>query len=192
MLARDFLLLAQRPLNVALRIAFGGGFALVVLLLPFAKTDQQLRVAVADINLERHDRISLLLGLAQQLVNLRLMQQQLARAGRIDRVEPVALLERADVHIVDEHFPVSDRSESVVNIRLAHPNRFNFRSCQYHARFERFLNEIVMGSFLILSELLAVTLLTHALTPSSSKFFAEWAFVSYLSLGQQWKDRIRH
>ena len=59
----DLLFLPQCPLDIALRVLLRSIRTFVVLLLTFAEAQQQLGVAVADIDFKRNDRISLLLGL---------------------------------------------------------------------------------------------------------------------------------
>lgn len=164
-LPRNLLLLPQRALNVPLGILFGGGFAFVVLLFTFAEADQQLCITVARVNLQRHDRVAFLLRLAEQLGNLLLMKQQLARTRWIGRVMPVALLERTDMHIVNEHFTVPDRRKSIVDVRFAVPNRLDLRTREHDARFVRLFDKIIMGRLLILRERLVVVLLAHAYSP---------------------------
>ncbi|MNF99465.1 hypothetical protein D3C84_823610 [compost metagenome] len=92
-------------------------------------------------------------------MNLRLMQQQLASACRVRRVVPVPLLERADVHVVDEHLTVTNRCERIVDIGSAVADRLDLRTGQHDARFIRFLDEIVMRCFLILCQRLRLLLL---------------------------------
>lgn len=159
------LLFAKRALDIALCVAFGGGVAFVVLLFPFAQAQEQLRVSVADVNLQRHDRIAFLFGQAEQLVDLRFVHQQLARSRRVGRIEPVALLERADMHVVDKNLAVADRRKRIPDVHSAIADRFDFSSRQDHARFVGVFDEIIMGSFFVLREYLAFTFLTHVHPP---------------------------
>lgn len=149
---RHFLLLAKRPLDIALRVLLGRGFTLVVVLLAFAETDETLGVAVANVHLKRHDRVAFLLGLAVQLVNLRFVHEQLARPRRVGRIEPVALGERADMHVMQENLAVPDRREGVVQVRAAAPKRLDLRAGQHHARLEGFFDEVIVRRFLVLSK----------------------------------------
>ncbi|MMZ68003.1 hypothetical protein D1872_306480 [compost metagenome] len=96
------------------------------------------------------------------------MHQQLARPGRIGRVVSVPLLKRADVHVVDVNFAVSDRRERVADVHPGVPDRLDLGPGQHHARFVRILDEIVMGSFFVLGQHLAVIFLRHGSSSSSS------------------------
>lgn len=88
------LLLAQRPLYVPLGIAAFRRFPLVVQFLPFGQTEQQFRVPVLDINLQRNQGVSLLLGGAQQLVDFLAVKEQFPGSRRVRRIEPVAVRKR--------------------------------------------------------------------------------------------------
>lgn len=59
----NLLLLPQCPLDIALRVLLGSIRTFVILLLTFTEAQQQLGIAVADIDFKRNDRISFLLGL---------------------------------------------------------------------------------------------------------------------------------
>jgi ribosomal protein L20 len=56
----------------------------------------------------------------------------------------------------------TNRRERIANIRLTTTHRLNLRAHQHHASLERFLDEIVTGSFLILRQWLIMILLTRA------------------------------
>src|SRR4051812_49187217 len=71
----------QQPRPVALPVALLGGLALVVGLLALAQPQLDLRPAlVVEVDLQRHHRVALALGSADQLVDLAAVQQQPARA----------------------------------------------------------------------------------------------------------------
>src|SRR5262245_9871442 len=59
------------------------GRALVVRLLAFAEADLELRLAVLPIHLERHERVALAFDRPDEAVQLRFVEQELARADRI-------------------------------------------------------------------------------------------------------------
>ena len=158
-LSGHLLLLPQYALDIALSIALCGGVALVVLLFPLTKAKKQLGIAVADVNLQRHNGISLLLGQAEQLTNLCFMHQQLARPGRIGRIVPIPLLERTDMHIVYVNLTITNRSKGIADIHPGVTDRFDLRPRQHHARFIGILDKVVMGSLLILGQHLAVAII---------------------------------
>jgi len=164
----NLLTLAQRPLDIALCVPLGGGFALVVQLFPFAEADQHFGVAVAYIHLQRHKRKAFLLGQAEQLMNLHLMQQQLARSRRVRRVVAVAFFVRADVHIVQENLAVADGCERIVQVCAAAPERLDLGTGQHDPRFVRVLDEVVVGRFFVLRQrLIRLTV------------FAQFRFISF-------------
>ena len=127
-LAGHLLLLAQRALYVPLGISLGCGIALVVLLLAFAQTNQQLGVAVADINLQRHQRVAFLLSETEQFVNFGFLEKKLARSRRIARIEPVTLFERANMHIMNERFAVTNQRERIADVGPAVAQRLDLRA----------------------------------------------------------------
>lgn len=164
-LSGHLLLLPKHALDIPLGIAFGGVGAFVVLLFPFAEAEKKLCIAVFDVNFQRNDGVALLLGQAEQFTDLGFVQQQLARTSRIDRIEPVPLLERADVHVMDVDFPVPDRRKSVPDVRPSVPKRFDLGPGEHHAGLVGILDEIIMGSFFILGKYLAVGFLRHVHPP---------------------------
>src|SRR5690606_23066008 len=72
--------LLEQPLALALPLAFALGFALVVLLLALGQADLELDPAARVVQVERHQRVAGALDLADQLVDLRGVKQELARA----------------------------------------------------------------------------------------------------------------
>src|SRR5690606_30142477 len=75
--------LLEQPLALALPLAFALGLALVVLLLALGEADLELDPPARVVQVERHQRVAGALDLADQLGDLRRMQQQLAGAGRV-------------------------------------------------------------------------------------------------------------
>src|SRR3954451_16345034 len=74
---------AQQPLLLALPLAVLLGVALVVLLLALGEADGHLDAGLRVVEVERHQRTTALLHLADELAQLLRVQQQLARARGI-------------------------------------------------------------------------------------------------------------
>ena len=74
---------AQRPLGLALGVACGEGLALVVVALAPRQPELDLRPPLLEVDAERDERQALLLGLARDLVDLVVVEQELAAPDRI-------------------------------------------------------------------------------------------------------------
>src|SRR5512143_735926 len=74
------ILLPQRALFFPIPVAFLLGVALVVVLFAARECDLDLDAIVLPVHRGRHDRVALALDRTDQLVDLLLVQQQLARA----------------------------------------------------------------------------------------------------------------
>src|SRR5487761_1672040 len=82
--------------HLALRVSVGNRLALVIRLAPARDRQLQFRAPSLEIQPQRHERETLLLGLGHQLLDLIAMEQQLARPRRLV-VEAVALCIGSDV-----------------------------------------------------------------------------------------------
>lgn len=79
--------------------------ALVVELLASAEADLNLHEGAAEVDAERDESVAVFLQLAEDLIDLGLMEEELAVAQRV-LVKDVALLVRIHMHAVDEDLSV--------------------------------------------------------------------------------------
>src|SRR5262249_47070489 len=82
-----------RALHLTLGVGLGHRVALVERLLAFGDADQQLGAAAREIELERNDRLALLLDGGAERLDLAFVEQQLAASDRV-HVPAIALLVR--------------------------------------------------------------------------------------------------
>src|SRR5205823_13710439 len=115
------------PAGFHFGILTGEFFPLVVKLLTAAEPQLQLRIAALEVERQWDERQPLLLHLPTKLIYLSPVQQQLARAPRLD-VPPRPALVRVHVHVVDPYFAIFDTAEGVLKIGLTRPDRLNFRT----------------------------------------------------------------
>src|SRR5262245_1251073 len=74
---------ATSALDLAPRVALGDGLALVVSLPAAGDTEQQLRIAVGEVELERDDGVALARHRRLELLDLGAVQEELAGAHRV-------------------------------------------------------------------------------------------------------------
>src|SRR6202008_2392894 len=150
-----------------LAIDFGAlyRFALFVLLLPLGESDGPFHSAVLEVHAHRDEGHAALDGLANQLLNLVAVEQQLSPAQRlVVRVPAVGV--RADVDVVQKHFPIVDPREAVAEVDAAFANRLDLGAEQRNARLERLEKVVVVMRFAVLGDVglsqLAFGFLFHA------------------------------
>src|SRR5687767_8982380 len=101
--------------RLAIDLAAADRLALVVRLLAARETEQDLDASVLEIELERHERQSLLGDAADQLADLFPVQQQLALTQLfVGRGAAVAV--RADEDVLHPHLAVVDAREAVAQV----------------------------------------------------------------------------
>src|SRR5688500_9148257 len=88
----------ESPFCFAFGVASGDRLALVVLPLAPSDRDLDLGPAVLEVQPQRHERHALLVGCSRELVDLAVMQEELARSYGIELVTCVRV--RRDVHAV--------------------------------------------------------------------------------------------
>src|SRR3954468_16925223 len=111
-------LASERALHLALELALLDRLALVADVLAPGQRDLDLRAWALEVQARRHQRQALLLGLADQPLDLALVHEQLARALGLmvlARRRPVG----RDVDVVQPHLAVLDRGVAVLELRLA-------------------------------------------------------------------------
>src|SRR2546423_1226258 len=96
----------QRPLHVALSFAFGDVTPLVALLLPACERELDLRAAVAEVELRRHEGQAALAYLAAERVELLAAKQKLSFAIRIVVLD-IPLVVDGDVRADEPCFAVA-------------------------------------------------------------------------------------
>ena len=134
----------QRAVDFPLGVPFGHGVALVVQVLAYAHAQVQLHAAVLQIHVQRHQCVALALHRAAQLADLTLVEQKTLGPQRVG-VEDVALLIGADVHALNEDFPVLDHSEALFQVHLALAHGLDFRAFQLDAALDAFLDEVIVA-----------------------------------------------
>ena len=134
----------------ALHVAAGGILALIIQLFAAAYTELELDAGAFEIKRERYEGVALLFDDTEQAVDLPLMKQELAHTHRV-AVENIALFIRADMHSVDEHFAVHDRTPGILQVDTAAAQRFHLGAHKLNAGFERFLDKIIVVGFFVLS-----------------------------------------
>ena len=138
----------HRALDFALGVTLCSGFALVVQLFALAQAQLNLDARVLKVQRQRNQRISLLLGLAEQRHDFLFVHQQLALAQRVF-VEDVSHLIRADVHALDKDFAVAEDAVRILQAYRALTNRLDLCAEQLNAAFISLLNEIIVSGFFV-------------------------------------------
>jgi hypothetical protein len=138
----------QAPLNHPIRFALGFGRPLIIELLPARQSKLDFGEAVFQMHVERNQGQPFDLGNTQQFVNLTLVHEQFAGAGRVD-VEAVAFVEGADMHANDKNFPFVDPGITVFELHFALADRFNLRPGENDAGFELFFDMVIMKCLFI-------------------------------------------
>ena len=124
------------------------GFALVVQLFTATDTDLQFDMVALEVELGRHHRQSLLLGQADQFIDLNVMQQQFAHPGWIV-IFSITEIVRTDVHVVDEHLAILDPAKGFLEIDLSGSNRFHLCAGQDDPGLKCFIDiKIMIGLFI--------------------------------------------
>ena len=124
--------------------------ALIIVMLAAGQRELQLRAAMLEVDLERHEGEALLACLAEQLDDLRLVHQELARAQRIV-IEDIPLLIRADMHMLDENLAILDDSIAVLEIGLAGPQGFDLCPLQSQPCLKGLMDEKIMTCLAVLA-----------------------------------------
>ena len=123
--------------------------ALVIKLLTFGKTDFHFYKASLEIHAKRNQGEALLTDLLPQFSDLILVHEKAPLAQRIP-VEEVAFFVGGNVHAVDEDLPVMNLHIGFFDRAMTHPDRFDLRSEEFDARFDRLEDKIiVVGLFII-------------------------------------------
>src|SRR5690606_22691691 len=134
---------AHRPLRLALVLLLAQGLPLVELLLASHQRDLDLGPPLEEVQLERHDRAALLPGLAAELDDLVLVQQELALAARAV-IRPRTLRVLGDVHVVQPGLTAGDLDPSLDEGGPAHAQRLDLGAGEREACLERVVDVVVV------------------------------------------------
>src|SRR4051795_2683662 len=124
--------------DLASRVAGGQRLPLVVGPLAARQGDLDLRLAVLEVQRQRHKREPTLLRLADQLRDLLAVQQELARPPRLV-VGPRPLVVLRDVRVLQPHLAVLDVRIGIDERRTASAQRLHLGAGQYQARLDDIL-----------------------------------------------------
>src|SRR4051812_28151899 len=141
-------------------VAGGERLPLVVGALAASESDLHLRLAVLEVERQRHERQAALLRLPDELRDLGAVQQQLARATRLV-VGPRALVVLRDVRVVQPHLAVADAGVGVDERGPPGAQRLDLGAGQDQAGLEQVLEVVVVPGLLVLRDQLAAALLSH-------------------------------
>ena len=100
--------------------------------------------------IERHQGVAFLLHLADQVLDVVFLEQQLLGAYRIGVDVRGGCFERVDLAPQQKQFTVANQHIAVGQLHLAFPQSLDLPAIQHHARFVAFLEEIVVGRLLVI------------------------------------------
>src|SRR5215475_1541997 len=142
----------QQPPALALPAALLLGFAFVVQLLAAGERKLQLGAALlVEIELERHERHSLALDRAHELVDLTAVKEELAHAlGRM--VEAAALQVFRDIGVDQPNLAAARIGVGLRDRRLAAAQRFNLRAGEREAGLEGLADLVVEARLAIVGD----------------------------------------
>src|SRR6516162_6240849 len=151
-IARPLSLGPQQPSALPLPAALLLGLALVVQLLAAGERKLELGAALLiEIEPERHERHSLALDRAHELVDLAAVKQELAHAlGRM--VEAAALQVFRDIGVDKPDLAAARIGVGFCDRRLAAAQRFNLRAGEREAGLERLTDLIVEARLAIVGD----------------------------------------
>ncbi|MNM61138.1 hypothetical protein D3C81_724330 [compost metagenome] len=89
------------------------------------------------------------------------------------------------MHVVDMNLTITDRSKSIPNVHSCVAYRLDLRTRQHHTCFISVFDEVVMGSFFVLSQYLAIIFLHHADPPHESSCLLEINCINYIVQNQE-------
>ena len=137
--------------NLSVRILLCDGVSLVVELFAPGQADLELAASVlVQIYVQRDERQTGNLELADKLADLALVHEKLAGAERLD-VEAIALLVRRDVHAVNVELAFSvDFAEALLDADSARTNGLDLSAGQNDADLVDLVDEIVVTSLLVI------------------------------------------
>ena len=121
---------------------------------------------MAEVDAERDEGVAVLLQLAEDFIDLGLMEEELAVAQRV-LVKDVALLVRIHMHAVDEDLSVFYVAEGFLDGTLAEAERLDLCARELDAALEGLVHEVVVVGFLIICDELGAfffSMICHSVT----------------------------
>src|SRR3954452_19064882 len=152
---------AERLLDLPPRVALGEVVPLVVGLLALGQREGGLDLAVLEVQVERDQGETALLGLADELLDLGAVHEHLALAAR-GVVRPGALRVLRDVHVLQPHLAVVDGGEAVDERGTAGPQALHLRAGEHQAHLVGVEDRVVVPRLLVLGDQLAPLFPRHA------------------------------
>ncbi|MNV74971.1 hypothetical protein D3C71_1682290 [compost metagenome] len=120
-----------------------------MLALALGQRDLGLDQAVLPVQVQRHQGVALLLDLADQALDLFLVQQQLLGACGVGAHVGRSGAQRIDLAADKVQLAVLDDHVAVGQLDLAFAQGLDFPAVQDHARFVAFLEEVVVSRFFV-------------------------------------------
>src|SRR4029077_12463965 len=142
---------AACAVHLALRMALRDGLSLVVRLLAAPDPEQQLGAALGEVELQRHERVALLLERLPELLDLGAVEQQLALPHRV-QVPAIALLVGWDVELHHPRLAVLDRGPGLLEARLPRPEALHLGACEHEPGLDRVEDRVVVRGLAILRD----------------------------------------
>jgi hypothetical protein len=138
------------------------GFPTIVEFLPLGQAELDLGMtAWGKIDAQGNQGQALLLGLAEQFIDLLLVQQQLTHTNRI-MVHDVAVTIGTDVAMVQKHLSALHGCVAILQIGPSVAQRFHFGPLQDDPGFEFFLDEILVIRFAVRNDDFLALFFGHA------------------------------
>ncbi|MNV66238.1 hypothetical protein D3C71_1589830 [compost metagenome] len=105
--------------------------------------------AVFPVQIERHQRVAFLLDLADEALDVVFLEQQFLGARRFGVDVGGGGLERMDQAAEQIQLAIADQHVAIGQLHLAFAQGLDLPAVQHHARLVAFLEEIVVGRFLV-------------------------------------------
>jgi hypothetical protein len=122
------------------------------MLLALGQADLHLDPPARVVQVERHQRVAGTLDLADQLGDLRRVQQQLAGAGRVGLDMGRGLGQRRDVRADQVQLGTAHDHVALLELRAPGADRLHFPSLECDARLDALFDEEVVGRFFVLND----------------------------------------
>ena len=137
--------------NLALRLFFALGLAAIPFLFPLGDSYFALGDSVAEVNSQRYEGQTLLIGLSSQFFNLSLAEKEFPRPERpMIEWPPGKIL--ADMAIEEPNLAAPDQAIGIPQIRLALSKGFHPGAEQHHTRFQLLKKMIIVRSGAVLRD----------------------------------------
>src|SRR5579875_3205045 len=141
---------AHESCLVALPVAFGDGGALVGLLAALGDAERHLgAAALAEVDVERHERDPLARDRAGEVAQFFLFQEQLARRARLEARQNAALVFR-DVGVEEPHFALALARPGIAERGAAEAEALHLRPLQHEPGLYRPLDRVIEAGLAIL------------------------------------------